>query len=295
LKRLLSGLDKLTFAKCRPHPIVEVIVVDNDPSGAARELCKEIGATYRWPLQYYNEPRRGIAYARNKAVACVTAGTDFVGFIDDDEVPEVSWLDELLDVQQSYGADVVSGPVLPHFIGSVPDWILKGKFFEPRRYPTGHPLTLSYTGNVLVRSEVFDKMRRLFDERYAMTGGEDFLFFMRVYHAGYKIVWADEALVYEWVPESRANARWILQRAYSGANQFIRVELNFRTLRMVAIVRSMTASIRIVQGLLLVALSLALGRHALIKGLQYMSRGAGMLIGLTGMRYEQYRRKIHGT
>ena len=295
LKRLLSGLDKLAFVKCRP-PAIEVVVVDNDPAGSACELCEEIGSKLRWPLDCYIEPRRGISYTRNKAVASVKEGTDFVAFIDDDEVPETSWLDELLYVQQSYGADVVSGPVLPRFIENVPDWIIKGKFFELKRYPTGRLLDVLYTGNALVRSEIFSKLGELFDERYAATGGEDLLFFRRVHRAGYKMVWADDALVYEWVPKSRANARYIIQRAYSGANQFIRVELNFRTLAAVAFVRGTTASIRIIQGLLLITLSLALGRHVFIRGLQHMARGAGMLTGLTGrVRYEQYRRKTHGT
>jgi len=269
-----------------------VVVVDNDPAGLACEVCEEVSSKLRWPLECYIEPRRGISHARNSAIARVKEGTDFVAFIDDDEVPETSWLDELLYVQQSYGADVVSGPVLPRFIGDVPDWILKGKFFETERYPTGHLLNLSRTGNALVRSELFSKLGEPFDVRYAMTGGEDTLFFRRLHRAGYKMVWADDALVYDWVPEGRANARWILKRAYRAGNVFILVELNFRPLAKVGIVRAATASIRIVQGLLLATFSLALGRHVFVKGLQYMARGVGMFAGLAGMRYEQYRRSL---
>lgn len=294
LKRLLGGLDKLTFVKGRP-PTIEVVVVDNDPAGTACELCEQMGSKLKWPLECYIEPRRGISHARNSAIARVKEGTDFVAFVDDDEVPDIFWLDELLSVQQSYDADVVTGPALPHFIGEVPDWILKGKFFEPIRYPTGRLLNLSATYNALVRSEVFSKLGEPFDVRYGLTGGEDTLFFRRVHRAGYKMVWADDALVYEWVPESRANLRWILRRAYHRANAFISVELNFRPLALVAPVRAATASVRIIQGLLLIILSLALGRHVFVKGLQYVSRGVGLLAGLTGIRYEEYRRKTHGT
>lgn len=293
LKRLLAGLSELTFDKCEP-PNIEVVVIDNDPAGSTCKLCEEIGLKLRWPLECYVEPRQGISYARNKAIACVKEGTDFVAFIDDDEVPQPSWLDELLYLQRSYGADVVSGPVLPRFFGGVPVWVLKGKFFEQKRYPTGHLLNEAFTNNVLVRSEVFGEMGKLFDVRYALTGGEDTMFFRRVHRAGYRMVWADEALVYEWIPNSRANTRWILQRAYRSATGFISVELNFKPLAVVGIVRAATASIRLVQGLLLVILSPAIGFHIFVKGLQHLGRGVGMLAGLTGMRYEEYRRKTHG-
>ncbi len=294
LKRLLNGLDKLTFDKCR-SPLIEVIIIDNDPAGSARELCEEVGPKLRWSFRYYIEPRRGISYARNKAIACVKEGIDFIAFIDDDEVPEPSWLDELLYVQQFYSAEVVSGPVMPYFVGGVPDWIIKGKFFERKRYPTGHLLNLSATNNALVHSIIFSEIGEPFDARYAMTGGEDTLFFRLVHRAGYKMVWADDALVYEWIPESRANTRWIIQRAYRAANAFILVELNFRPWAMVGLVRAATASIRIIQGSLLVTLSPVLGRHVFVEGLQYVSRGVGLLAGLAGIRYEEYRRKTHGT
>jgi succinoglycan biosynthesis protein ExoM len=294
LRRLLRGLDKLTFDKCE-LPIIEIIVVDNDPAGSACELCEEVGRELGWSLECHVEPRRGIPYVRNKAVASVKEGTDFIAFIDDDEVPEPSWLDELLYVQQSCGADVVSGPVLPHFIGAVPNWITKGKFFERPRRPTGQLLNVAATNNVLVRSEVFSKIGELFDVRYARTGVDDTLFFMRVHRAGYKMVWADNAWVYEWIPQSRANTRWILQRAYRSGNSWILVELNFRPWAMVGLVRSATASMRIAQGLLLVTLSPGLGYHVFVKGLGYIGLGVGLLTGLAGMRYEEYRKKTHGT
>ncbi len=44
-----------------------------------------------WPVEYVAEPERGIARARNRAVAAC-ADVDFVAFIDDDEVPEPDWL-----------------------------------------------------------------------------------------------------------------------------------------------------------------------------------------------------------
>ena len=218
LKRLLEGLNKLAFDWCET-PDLKIIVVDNDSAGHARALCEELRSSLRWPLKCSIEPRRGIPYARNRSVACAQEEhVDFVAFLDDDEVPEPSWLDELLFVQRLYDADVVGGPVLPHFTVPVPTWMTNAGFFERRRLPTGSLVDWAGTNNVLVRSQVFENMDKIFDERFALSGGSDRDFFTRAHQRGYKIVWADDALVYEWVPESRAKIGWLLQRHYRYGN-----------------------------------------------------------------------------
>ena len=227
--------------------------------------------------------------ARNKAVACTGENVDFIAFIDDDEVPEPNWLDELLHTQKSYNSDVVSGPVLPYFKESVPAWMIEGGFFERLRYQTGYPLEFAATNNVLIRSEVFQKMDKIFDEDLALTGGSDKEFFVRVYRAGYKIVWADEALVYEWIPKSRANVKWILQRSYRLGNTDGLCELDFNPSISARIIRITKSSGRIVLGVLFIPLSLALGQLVFINNLRSICRGAGILAAIVGSRYEEYR------
>lgn len=287
LKRLIDGLNQLTFQKCEP-PQVEIIVVDNDSTGSNYEWCQQISSTLKWTLKYYIEPQRGISYARNKAVN--SAGdVDFIAFIDDDEVPEKCWLDELLYVQGLYNADVVSGPVIPYFTENIPTWVTKGKFYERLRYPTGSSLNCAATNNVLIRTEIFRKFNTMFHERFALTGGEDTHFFMRVYRAGYKIVQANDALVYEWIPKSRVNAKWILQRAYSTGSSFTSSELELYPSISVLFMRVVRAARWIVQGMVLILPSLFKGRHVFIKALQYVYRGVGMLACIAGKRYEEYR------
>jgi len=291
LERLLNSLDGLVFER-NPLPDLEVIVVDNDPTGSARAFCER--ANLRWPIEYRVEPRRGIPYARNKAIACAGADTDFVVFVDDDEVPLPSWMDELLYVQHSYGADAVYGAVLPYFVEDAPAWIVEGRFFEHTfvraQYPTGHPLELADTNNVLLRSRVFAGMDKLFDERFALTGGSDTHFFMRVFRAGYKIVWARDARVYDWVPKNRANARWILQRAYRLGNTRSLCELDLEPSGAGRVVPVIKGVGRIAQGLLLIPISLTQGRHAFVGALYKICYGAGRLAGVLGVQYEEYRR-----
>ncbi|MEC4815946.1 MAG: glycosyltransferase [Scytonema sp. PMC 1069.18] len=289
LKRLLDGLGQLTFCKVAT-PDIEVVVVDNDSAGSAKLVYVSLESCFKWSLKYCIESTRGISYARNRAIASVNPYTNFVVFIDDDEVPEPSWLDELLSVQQNHDADVVTGPVLPYFIESdVPDWVLKGKFFEPQRHPTGHLMKVAYTNNTLIRFEVLQKLDKVFDERFALSGGEDVNLFMRLCRAGYKLVWADEALVYEWIPQSRTRLKWILERGFLGWSRHSFCERELYPSIMLLMIRFAKGIGLIIQGMCLILPSLFLGQHIWTKALLNVYRGLGTLAGIVGVRYAAYK------
>jgi glycosyltransferase involved in cell wall biosynthesis len=288
LKRLLEGLNALTFNQSELDEL-KVVVVENDAQGSVAELCQTISSCFRWQLEYYTEPIRGIPFARNTAIKHALDGVDFIAFIDDDEIPEPTWLDELLAAQRLYNADTVSGPVIPHFDQPIPDWVIKGKFFERPRHPNGHLIRGAATNNVLLRAEILRKMDKLFDERFALTGGSDWHFFLRVHRLGYKSIWADNAVVHEWVPASRVTLRWLLQRSYrlGTTESFCEVDLSpvFQT-RMVCAFKGCR---RIVIGAFSLPFSCLLGKHRAIKTLRYISHSMGMLSGVFGKTYDEYR------
>lgn len=292
LQRLLCALNDLTF-RSEP-PDIEVIVVDNDADNSAASVCDSLRRDLNWPLRYEVEPQRGIPFARNRAVARAADTADFVSFIDDDEVPQPSWLDELLAVQRVYNADVVTGPVVPRFPEGVPDWVVKERVFELDRHPTGHRLDKAYTHNVLVRVGVFKAMDTVFPGHMALTGGSDTHFFKRVHRAGFSIVWADEAVVSEWIPSSRTRLRWVLQRAYRVGNSagLVEADLNRSVSSRVRFI--LNAYAKFAEGILYLPLLFLVGRRAAVHTMRRMCQVAGMLAGLAGRRYEEYRR-IHGT
>jgi len=290
LARLLKSLGQLYFTKLE-RPIIELVVVDNDVLGNAAYLCKTIQPDLGMEAKCFTEARRGISYARNKAVESVGYDVDFIAFIDDDEVAEPSWLDELLFAQEKHNADVVTGCVLRYFNDSVPEWIERGAFFERERYSTGQILEGASTGNVLIRRKLFDHLGK-FDERFALTGGEDTHFFMRVHLAGYKIVWSDEAVVYEWIPATRINARWILQRAFRNGNSFMLCNKDLSS-SIVTIVWTARGLWRICKGVLGIPFVLLFGRHQVVKSLQSAFNGAGIVAGMMSINYKEYC-KTHG-
>ncbi len=283
LGRLLAGLSELTFRKM-PVPEIIIVVVDNDSLRTAEDTCRTAMLPYQ--IKYVVESCRGIAQARNRAV--FGAGTvDFIAFIDDDEVPCPVWLDELLCAQDSFGADVVSGPVLPEFAADVPEWVKAGRFFDRPLHVSGRSLDTCNAGNVLVRREVFATVGA-FDERFALTGGEDTQFFQRVHRAGHTIVSWREAFVHESVPRSRGNVRWLLQRGYQAGNSWVLGEASLDPRTSTRIVRVLKACGRVIRGVFSVGISVFLGKAAIVRSLRDLLIGAGMLAGLAGRNYQAY-------
>jgi len=284
LRKLLIGVSKLVFSKV-PIPEITVIVVDNDISQTAAEVCAEVQLP--WLTKYVLQPRRGIATVRNTAVLAA-GNVDFIAFLDDDEIPTPFWLDELLWTQSQFEADVVAGPVLTDFAPDVPRWVTSGKFFDRATFPTGHSMDKCSTNNVLIRREVFSVVPS-FNEDLELTGADDTHFFMRVQRAGYKIVWARDAVVYESISKTRANFGWLLRRGYRLGNSWSLCELSLDRTFNTRIIRTLKGFGWIAKGLALGIASPFQGRTAIVWALRTICYGAGQLSGLTGHKYQEYR------
>ena len=120
LDRLLASLAQLTLAKC-PDVGVTVLVADNHPEKMGHDIAQAWEKKLPFPLEYDHEPRRGLAFVRNKLVA-MGRPYDFLAFVDDDEIVRPDWLDELLDAQRNFQADVVQGFMIIRY-ENPPAWL----------------------------------------------------------------------------------------------------------------------------------------------------------------------------
>jgi glycosyltransferase involved in cell wall biosynthesis len=284
LEKLILAIEQLSFVSIAT-PTIEIVVVDNDPAGSARSICENLQQQIRWQLKYDVELRSGVTYARNRTIANIAEHTDFIAIVDDDEVPNKQWLEQLLKVQAEYEADIVTGPVYPCFEDdNTPLWIKEGNFFEPRKRETGSQLNVAFTNNVLIKTICLDGIDPVFDHRFATKGSEDSHLFMRLYKNQCKIVWAGDAIVQESISASRTTLKWLVQRNFWGWSSYSLFEKEiFASSKKIGI-RAIKGVGLIGVGLIALPFSLTKGKSAMAKAIIDISRGLGTLSGLVGFQ-----------
>lgn len=272
--------------------LVEVLVVDNDPLASASATVEEARKKWGINITYLLEARAGLSHVRNTAVktALQKPHCQWIVFIDDDELPAYDWLLELLFAAQKKKTSIVTGPVKPLFEVNPPVWISRGRFFDRRRHADLEIVNYARTGNVAIAREVFEKIG-FFDENLNLKGGEDTDFFYRATQAGFTIVWADKAVVYEYVPKERQTLRWLLRRGFRTSQTMLYIASKYRGVRGV-LSELGKASVRLVLGIGIMPLALLgalAGRKEYIaRALLWVARGVGPIWAIMGMWYEEY-------
>jgi len=260
----------------------DVLVIDNDPAGSAREIAAA------HPVRYVHEPRPGIAAARNRALAEAGRAAALV-FIDDDELPGDEWLARLVAAWRRWSCAAVSGPVRAEFGPPPPAWVRASGAFDRRRRASGTVVDGAPTNNLLLDLRTVRDLDLRFDERFGLTGGEDTMFSHTLRQRGGEIRWCDDAEVIEPVAADRATRGWVLRRGYRAGTTWAAMELALAGGRGLRPRLSLT-------GRALARIAVAAVR-SLSPRLEHRARAqveivscAGMLLGAYGRTFAEYRR-----
>ncbi|MCI0337018.1 MAG: glycosyltransferase family 2 protein [Acidobacteria bacterium] len=174
----------------------EVIVIDNNSTDETRQVIERYAALHPGIVRYCSESRQGLTYARNKAIA--EASGEIIVFTDDDVLIDESWLDEI-------HREFTSDPSLCLFGGRVLlahdglQRVSQQPSDERQTFVFPDGWTFPMGANMAFRREVFNRIG-LFDVRLGagrfFAGGDETDFFYRALKAGYRLLYAPNALVY---------------------------------------------------------------------------------------------------
>lgn len=292
LDRLLNALKSQIVSR---NDTVSVCVVDNDCTGANGDVVNRYSEHYPFFLHVIKAPERGIVYARNRAVDhFLQHGAEALVFIDDDEVPvERSWLQALIETQQTHESDIVYSDVRVRADSEEKRWVVNA-FRVPAAQAAVVPTTKFYTNNLLVMRRVFERLYPPFDLRFAMTGSSDYHFCIRCNHAGFKAIYTPFAPVTEIFPSTKATFRWFFLRGYrsgEGATRSVMYERpGFKTVMQCAAMGLARVAFGFVQlGRALVKWDRGLLANALLR----FGSGTGSFAGFFRLSYREYE-TIHG-
>jgi succinoglycan biosynthesis protein ExoM len=191
---------------------VGVVVVDDDAGRSAEPVVD--GRVFEGGVTYVATGSGNIATARNRALAEGVAAADLLALIDDDCLPHVDWVRQLVLARERFDADIVTGYCIDLPPAGAPRWYVDEPWVRPSPpLPDGTAVDAGGVKNALVTSEAVRRLDLGFDEAFGPLGGEDVLFFYRAAAKGATHRYAAAAVVEEEVPLPRTTLRYQLRRA----------------------------------------------------------------------------------
>jgi glycosyltransferase involved in cell wall biosynthesis len=193
------------------YPRVELLVVDNAPrDGSTEQLVRD-----RYPCaRYVREPRPGLDWARNRAIAEATG--EIICFTDDDALVDPRWVRALVATfTESPEAMAVTGPVVPSELetaaqtmfeayggfgrGSTRSWAAIDRLAGEPGWREANSGKFGTGANMAFRRELFTLIGGFdpaLDVGTPTGGGGDLDMFFRVVREGHVLVYEPTAIVH---------------------------------------------------------------------------------------------------
>lgn len=201
----------------------DILVIDNNSSDATQDVLQQLavlpGATLRWVC----EIRQGIVHARNRAIT-ETAASEYLVFIDDDELPQPGFINAALDALSREGAECAGGRIAVDFAAhSRPHWLeddvlgfLGALDYGSQPFWIETAATPLWSGNIAYRRALFERLSLRFDARYnrageGLGGGEDAAMFRTLLAAGARMRYRPDMAITHRVDATKLRRRYFLR------------------------------------------------------------------------------------
>lgn len=211
----------------------DILVVDNNSTDNTQNILKQLAQESGPLLRYVLESQQGITYARNRAIReCLTS--QFMAFIDDDELPDNQFVSTAYDALSRENADCVAGTIDVDLVKSKrPKWLVKellgflgGLDYGKKPFWIKDNMTPVWTGNIAYKMKIFqDDPDLRFDIRFnrignAIGGGEDKAMFLKMLEQGYHIRYRPEMRVRHLVEDRCLKRSYFLNLHYLAGKRF---------------------------------------------------------------------------
>lgn len=233
----------------------EVLIIDNNSTDDTREVVERIALQDGPPVRYVHEKEQGIPYARNRAIR-ESLDSDYMVFIDDDEIPLPGLLEGAVDALVNEGAECAGGKVTVLFDHvKRPQWLgdeLLGFLAEidhgPDPFWIVDQSTPVWTANVAYDMRIFrDSSELRFDIRYnrrgnQVGGGSDAMMFREMLLRGIKLRYRPDMVVKHYVDEWRLKRIYFIKLHFVAGRKFGRYKAELHEKQLFGIPRFMFRS-----------------------------------------------------
>ncbi|WP_420959427.1 glycosyltransferase family 2 protein [Brucella sp. IR073] len=271
-----------------------IIVIENDAEGqegaaAVRSLFAD--GTFEGLLIVARDKGNCNAYNAGWRTALV----HFPNFssllvIDDDEIADENWLENMAAAGERYGADIVGGPQIPVFERPEQAEWAAHPIFTPRYDRSGPVAALYSSGNLLISRRVLEAMPYPFlDPMFNFMGGGDADFLDRSVVKGFRLAWCAEAPVRETIPSRRLERDWIRARGLRNGVISTLVEKRKRADEPLGRLRVILKSLALLAFSPFKAAVKGVKSGSPATGFYYIHIGLGRVLAEFGYANEQYR------
>ncbi|WP_076923863.1 glycosyltransferase family 2 protein [Pseudoalteromonas sp. EB27] len=258
---------------------IDILVVENNKVADKSVLgIIENYSNGKKHVKHLLEPLQGIPHARNAALNFAKKeGYTYLAFIDDDAFASKCWIENLVKTIETN--NVASGPQLAIFPESTGTFYRNAAVYHERTIADGDGVKWAATNNILIDISFMEANDLSFNPEL-INGGEDKELFLRVNKSGGNLIWSKEAVVSEYVAQSRLSVKWAMRRTFRiGATGFM-IESSVKTPFMTYLSCIFKGWVYLTKGVLLLPYHAISPKSSTLNSLCDLSHGVGFFYGL---------------